>query len=99
MIPAPEGVGFAQRGVVSMTNAQVKHAVMLTVAFAWLIYVLVGIFRNQLPEVWTWGIPSGVYVALYQPWDRRSGAGGVHGRGPYGKVLPGPPGDGDENPS
>lgn len=71
-----------------MTNAQVKHLVMLTVSFAWLAYVLTGLYRNQLPEVWTWGIPSGVYVALYQPWDKRQNAGGTNGTGQLG----GPPG-------
>jgi hypothetical protein len=66
-----------------VTNAQVKHIIMLIVAGAWLIYVLVGIWRNQLPETWTWGIPSGCYVALYQPWVGRqnAGDGGQSGQG------------------
>lgn len=62
-----------------MTNTQVKHVIMLTVAGAWLVYVLVGIWRNQLPETWTWGIPSGCYVALYQPWVGRQNAGDNQG--------------------
>jgi hypothetical protein len=79
MISQPEGTRHDRTGEVFLTNSQVRHVVMLTVAGAWLVYVLVGILRNQLPEVWSWGIPSGVYVALYQPWSRVQNPGGTDG--------------------
>ncbi len=55
-------------------SSRVKNAVMLGVLLIWMGYLAATVFRGGNPEAWTWGIPSGVYVALYQPWGARSGS-------------------------
>lgn len=65
-----------------------KAIVMIIVSVAWLAYVASELARNRPPEIWTWGILTGVYAALYQPW---SGRGGSPGRQPGQNELPGPP--------
>lgn len=67
-----------------MGSANVKALVMLIVAAAWFAYVGSMIFRNMQPDQWTWGIPIGAYVALYQPWSGRQGLGG---RGPGNDMI------------
>ena len=60
-----------------------KAIVMITVAIAWLAYMGTELARGNSPDVWTWGILTGVYAALYQPWPSRRGGGGQ-------SELPGP---------
>lgn len=65
-----------------------KAIVMIIVSVAWLAYVGSELARDRAPEIWTWGILTGVYAALYQPW---TGRGGVSGRQSGHNDLPGPP--------
>lgn len=65
-----------------------RFVVMVIVSTAWLAYVSTELWRDRQPEVWTWGILTGVYAALYQPWAGRDGAAGRKGRH---NELPGPP--------
>lgn len=71
---------------------QIRSIVMLIVSLAWLAYVGSELARGRQPEVWTWGILTGVYAALYQPWAGR-GSGGARGgqNGLPGTGLPGLP--------
>lgn len=46
-------------------DSRVKAIVMLIVSVAWLAYVGSELLRGRQPEVWTWGILTGVYAALY----------------------------------
>jgi hypothetical protein len=62
--------------------------VMIIVSLAWLAYVGSELARNRPPEIWTWGILTGVYAALYQPWAGRGGAASSKTRH---NDLPGPP--------
>lgn len=73
-------------------ESRIRAIVMLVVATAWAAYVGSELIRNRQPEVWTWGILTGVYAALYQPWAGR-GAGGKAGgqNGLPGGRLPGLP--------
>lgn len=66
---------------------------MLTVALAWLAYVGSEVFiQGRQPEVWTWGILTGVYAALYQPWAGRGTTGRAGGQNDLpGGGLPGLP--------
>ena len=65
-----------------------RFVVMTIVALAWLAYVGTELARDRPPEIWTWGILTGVYAALYQPW---AGRGGAQGRQPGQNGLPGRP--------
>jgi hypothetical protein len=65
-----------------------KAVVMIIVATAWLAYIGTELARNRPPEIWTWGILTGVYAALYQPWAGRNGA---QGRQSGQNEVPGPP--------
>lgn len=67
-------------------DSRIKAIVMLTVALAWLAYVVSELLRGNKPEVWTWGILTGVYAALYQPWTGRGAEGRIGGQ----NGLPGP---------
>jgi hypothetical protein len=83
-------------------DRRVKAVVMITVAIAWLAYVVTELARDRTPDVWTWGILTGVYAALYQPWTGKRGGGGQNepgglagGSGP--KRWPVGPGAGGED--
>lgn len=69
-----------------MEGSRVKAIVMITVAIAWLAYVGTELARGRQPDVWTWGILTGVYAALYQPWSGRGTGGRINGQ----NGLPGP---------
>jgi hypothetical protein len=73
-------------------DSRIRAIVMLIVSVAWLAYVGSELLHGRQPEVWTWGILTGVYAALYQPWSGRE-AGGRAGRqnGLPGPGLPGLP--------
>lgn len=71
-------------------DSRIRAIVMLIVSVAWLAYVGSELLRGHQPEVWTWGILTGVYAALYQPWAGRN-AGGARG-GQNGLPGPGIPG-------
>jgi len=75
------------RGEVHLDGSKfdAKAVVMIIVATAWLAYIGTELYRNRPPEIWTWGILTGVYAALYQPWSGRQG-----GRTRQ-TDLPGPP--------
>jgi hypothetical protein len=62
---------------------------MLIVSVAWLAYVGSELVRGRQPEVWTWGILTGVYAALYYP---RPGGRTVSGRQSGQNGIPGVPG-------
>lgn len=76
-----------------------KAIVMIIVAIAWLAYMGSELLRGRSPDVWSWGILTGVYAALYQPWTGRRPGGGnqsdpgeITGRGP-GRLAPPDPKD------
>ena len=69
-----------------MGSANVKALVMMIIAVAWFGYVGSMIFRNMQPDQWTWGIPIGAYVGLYQPWAGRQ-TSGLGGRGPGNDIT------------
>jgi hypothetical protein len=73
-------------------DSRIRAIVMLIVSVAWLAYVGSELVRGRQPEVWTWGILTGVYAALYQPWAGRSPGGRSGGQnGLPGAGLPGLP--------
>lgn len=74
-------------GEVNVGSANVKALVMLVISVAWFVYVGSMIFRNMQPDQWTWGIPIGAYVALYQPWAGSRQNPGLGGRGPGNGML------------
>lgn len=69
-----------------MEGSRVKAIVMITVAIAWLAYVGTELARGRQPDVWTWGILTGVYAALYQPWTGKGPGRGQNDQ----RGLPGP---------
>jgi hypothetical protein len=73
-------------------ESRIKAVVMLIVSIAWLAYVGSELLHGRQPEVWTWGILTGVYAALYQPWTGRTPPSRTGGKnGLPGAGLPGLP--------
>ena len=69
-----------------MSDAWVKAIVMVIVSVAWLAYVGSELARGRQPEIWTWGILTGVFAALYYPQGaRKLGRGQNDGGAPPGK--------------
>lgn len=78
-------------------DSRIRAIVMLIVSVAWLAYVGSELARGRQPEVWTWGILTGVYAALYQPWAGRTPGGRTDGQnGLPGAGIPRLPGPAPE---
>ncbi len=52
-------------------DSRVRNLVMLVVLLVWAFFMGAQVLRGQPPDPPLWGIPGGVYVVLYRPWQLR----------------------------
>ncbi len=64
----------------------VRAAVMLTVTAVWAVVVLTSLWRGQLPDAITWGVPAGVWFAMHPVIPRKPTASSPPPAGPAGET-------------